>query len=302
LVPLLPRLLLGHDISKGIGRPFPSPRHYPTTLPARYLRRHGLDCGYRSYFLLHLCAAMCPGQLLLAKVLRQRNLREHRHYHWCRLRVQWRRISLRLHLRFTPNLFSMELAYGKKPKAHVGSHFKHGLCVSKRFCPLQRSWLLNMVLHSASIAVTVRMGYLMNFKSPDFLWDTLDVAVWSDIEQGLAITAGSLATLRPLYRDVTKFLLGWTDAAPNTFPSERKDSRKWYRTPSVDHHKKSGPISLVSITRVGNEEMRRSGESDGNFAARTGKSSPTGLSNDLGEANEKQRLQFVEDPGWRAKR
>lgn len=40
----------------------------------------------------------------------------------------------------------------------------------------------------------------MEFKDPDFLWATVDVAIWSDVEQGLAITAGSLATLRPLYR------------------------------------------------------------------------------------------------------
>jgi hypothetical protein len=42
----------------------------------------------------------------------------------------------------------------------------------------------------------------MDFKNPDFLYATVDVAIWSDIEQGLAITAGSLATLRPLYRQV----------------------------------------------------------------------------------------------------
>lgn len=145
-----------------------------------------------------------------------------------------------------------------------------------------------MVLFSASVAVTVRMGYLMKFKSPDFLWDTLDVAIWSDIEQGLAITAGSLATLRPLYRDITKRLLGWTDAA--TFPTDRKDSRGWYRTPSSDNHpKRSGPFSLMTITRVGDEETRRSGESDEELAARMGKPSPIKLRNDLVDANEQNK-------------
>lgn len=52
----------------------------------------------------------------------------------------------------------------------------------------------------ASIAVLCRMAYVMDFKNPDFLWATLDIAIWSDTEQGLGITAGSLATLRPLYR------------------------------------------------------------------------------------------------------
>jgi hypothetical protein len=35
----------------------------------------------------------------------------------------------------------------------------------------------------------------MELANPDFLWATVDVAIWSDIEQGLAITAGSMATL-----------------------------------------------------------------------------------------------------------
>lgn len=51
---------------------------------------------------------------------------------------------------------------------------------------------------SASAAVIARLPYVKHFNSPDFLWATTDIAIWSTIEQGLAITAGSLATLRPL--------------------------------------------------------------------------------------------------------
>ncbi|KAF2704937.1 hypothetical protein K504DRAFT_104160 [Pleomassaria siparia CBS 279.74] len=51
----------------------------------------------------------------------------------------------------------------------------------------------------ASSAVIARLPYLSMFNSPDFLWDTFDIAIWSSVEQGLAITAGSLATLRPLF-------------------------------------------------------------------------------------------------------
>ena len=71
---------------------------------------------------------------------------------------------------------------------------------------------------SASIAVAVRFAYIHNFKNPDFLcksymlsllcWShllnyigaTLDIAIWSCAEQGLAVIAGCLATLRPLVR------------------------------------------------------------------------------------------------------
>ncbi|KAH7020776.1 uncharacterized protein B0I36DRAFT_275155 [Microdochium trichocladiopsis] len=52
----------------------------------------------------------------------------------------------------------------------------------------------------ASCAVTVRLAFLNDFTSPDFLWATTDIAIWSQTEQGLAIAAGSFATLRPLFR------------------------------------------------------------------------------------------------------
>ncbi|KAG8673133.1 hypothetical protein FPOAC1_006437 [Fusarium poae] len=52
----------------------------------------------------------------------------------------------------------------------------------------------------ASAAVVARFPYLAGFKEPDWLWHTIDVAIWSIIEQGLAITATSLATLRPLFK------------------------------------------------------------------------------------------------------
>ncbi|KAL2267870.1 hypothetical protein VTJ83DRAFT_5147 [Remersonia thermophila] len=50
----------------------------------------------------------------------------------------------------------------------------------------------------ASAAVLVRMPYLHLIGSDEFLHDSFQVAVWSSVEQGLAITAGCLATLQPL--------------------------------------------------------------------------------------------------------
>ncbi|KAL7785847.1 hypothetical protein V8C37DRAFT_393546 [Trichoderma ceciliae] len=52
----------------------------------------------------------------------------------------------------------------------------------------------------ASVAVAVRLGYIKNFSDPDFLYSTVDIAIWSTTEQALGIAAGSLATLRPLFR------------------------------------------------------------------------------------------------------
>lgn len=43
---------------------------------------------------------------------------------------------------------------------------------------------------------------MKQFRSRDFLWETTDIAIWSTVEQGLAITAGSLAAVRPLFQVV----------------------------------------------------------------------------------------------------
>jgi hypothetical protein len=81
----------------------------------------------------------------------------------------------------------------------------------------------------ASVAVLCRMAYVMDFKNPDFLWATLDIAIWSDVEQGLAITAGSLATLRPLYRKLaTRLGINTTGQGESG-----KGTPQWYGGPST---------------------------------------------------------------------
>lgn len=60
----------------------------------------------------------------------------------------------------------------------------------------------------ASTATLVRIPYLSGLSDVDnFLHSTYQVAIWSTIETGIAISASSLATLRPLFRqflEVTK--------------------------------------------------------------------------------------------------
>ncbi|EAU34076.1 conserved hypothetical protein [Aspergillus terreus NIH2624] len=52
----------------------------------------------------------------------------------------------------------------------------------------------------ASCAVIIRLPWVSTFYDPDFLFSTVEIALWSNIETGLGITAGSMATLRPLLR------------------------------------------------------------------------------------------------------
>lgn len=55
--------------------------------------------------------------------------------------------------------------------------------------------------NSASIATIVRVPYVVTLThTDDFLYATVDVAIWSTVEPGIGITVLSLATLRPLLR------------------------------------------------------------------------------------------------------
>ncbi|KAK2608419.1 hypothetical protein QQS21_003105 [Conoideocrella luteorostrata] len=54
----------------------------------------------------------------------------------------------------------------------------------------------------ASSAILVRFGFLPTLRDPDFLWATVDLVIWTSVEMGLAISAASLATLRPLVKAV----------------------------------------------------------------------------------------------------
>ncbi|KAH7127280.1 hypothetical protein EDB81DRAFT_846200 [Dactylonectria macrodidyma] len=98
--------------------------------------------------------------------------------------------------------------------------------------PLVLIWKLNMDRKSkialipimtmacvASTAVVIRFAYVKDFRNPDFLYATVDIAIWSTTETGLAITAGSIATLRPLIR-----LIGHKLGLSTTGPSVLEDS------------------------------------------------------------------------------
>ena len=61
--------------------------------------------------------------------------------------------------------------------------------------------------NSASSATLVRLRYLLNYNTPDnYLYGIAGIALWSMIESGLGLIAGSLATLRPLLVRIFPFL------------------------------------------------------------------------------------------------
>ncbi|KAL4948693.1 putative integral membrane protein [Aspergillus filifer] len=97
----------------------------------------------------------------------------------------------------------------------------------------------------ASSAVIVRIPFVKTFRDADFLCmpplltpfslyaqltnakgATVEIAIWSNIEAGLGITAGSLATLRPLLRHWlgSSYDASYTRGTPSPFPG-RSGSR-----------------------------------------------------------------------------
>ncbi|KAL4802519.1 putative integral membrane protein [Aspergillus unguis] len=78
----------------------------------------------------------------------------------------------------------------------------------------------------ASSAVIVRIPFVRTFAEPDFLYATIQIAIWSNVEAGLGITAGSLATLRPLLRHwLGTSTTDYTRGGPSPFPGRKSGSR-----------------------------------------------------------------------------
>ncbi|KAL2831735.1 hypothetical protein BDW59DRAFT_157697 [Aspergillus cavernicola] len=80
----------------------------------------------------------------------------------------------------------------------------------------------------ASIAIIIRIPFVQTIHNPDFLYATVQIAIWSAIETGLSITAGSLATTRPLFRI-------FSSSSPSSSPSSRNHHHYHRRNPSSYH-------------------------------------------------------------------
>jgi hypothetical protein len=87
----------------------------------------------------------------------------------------------------------------------------------------------------ACVATMVRMPFILNLThTDDFLFKTLDIALWSNVEPGVGIAAACIATLRPLLHVfIGKRTSGWfsdRNAQVKYYPSgsKRDDSGQSY--------------------------------------------------------------------------
>ena len=126
--------------------------------------------------------------------------------------------------------------------------------------------LVASILAFAAIGSTgtvIRMAYIHTLvEGPDFLYATTDVALWSTIEPGIGITAGSIATFRPLVRHCL-WKLGLGEAPrhergrsyyPSVIGQKRKNRRGYRRSLS--------PSDLVPTEHGGMTSIQIHGPDD----------------------------------------
>ncbi|OQD70352.1 hypothetical protein PENDEC_c024G02601 [Penicillium decumbens] len=73
----------------------------------------------------------------------------------------------------------------------------------------------------ASAAVIIRIPFVHHYKDREFLYNTYQISIWSNVEAGLGITAGCLTTLRPLIRFLRDTSPTSRSRTPRLFPLSR---------------------------------------------------------------------------------
>jgi len=91
------------------------------------------------------------------------------------------------------------------------------------FIPAPMLWNLNVNMRTklslmfalglgcfACCAAFIKIGSLVNYgKEGDWLWDSRDISIWTVVECNLGIMAGSIPTLRPMFKRVLGTTLGY---------------------------------------------------------------------------------------------
>lgn len=107
------------------------------------------------------------------------------------------------------------------------------------------------------MATVARIPYAKQLLSnPDYLYNFTDLAIWSTVEIGLALSASSLATLKPLFRKLnilvstrngSRLGAGTSGQGPNSRQTKDGDSA-WHS------RKRSLPFTPRNFTEIKDEE------------------------------------------------
>lgn len=132
--------------------------------------------------------------------------------------------------------------------------------------PLKTKLLVASILAFAAVGSTgtvVRMFYIHTLMDgQDFLYSTTDIAIWSTVEPGIGIAAGSIACLRPLFR-VLLWRLGFSEPPRHRSPTYSSDREQRQRRRDHRGYRRSlSPSDLVPTERHHTERLETSKEVD----------------------------------------
>ncbi|RDL42465.1 Uncharacterized protein BP5553_02444 [Venustampulla echinocandica] len=129
----------------------------------------------------------------------------------------------------------------------------------------------------ASSATIIRIPYIRGMADiNDFLYSTMDVAIWSTVEVGIGITASGAATLRPLFNAYFSSTIGGsgsgtTPSASNRQPQFNGRASRYLRSKDTETFVlrsdigKTGGVTTVIEGDADLERVQTSGDShDGN--------------------------------------
>lgn len=130
--------------------------------------------------------------------------------------------------------------------------------------------------HSGGVALLVRIPFIKVLAvSPDFLYETVDVGIWSVMEPSLGIIAGCIATLRPLVKS-WGFGKETTAGHPTTYPRSNPP-RSWAHSARVMKNMESGSPP-TSNTYISNRDSAANTLENGSEIELQGAVQPTGKS------------------------
>ncbi|TVY47169.1 hypothetical protein LOCC1_G002578 [Lachnellula occidentalis] len=107
----------------------------------------------------------------------------------------------------------------------------------------------------AGIAAIIRIPYIHVLGlTEDFLFNTIDIAIWSTVEPGLGIVAASAATLRPLFRNF--YSLPTARSSHSQKPTHAAAGQAGYVQQSNQHDVSTHRRSNSASTFSGNIELQ----------------------------------------------
>jgi hypothetical protein len=115
--------------------------------------------------------------------------------------------------------------------------------------------------NSGSTATIIRLPYTWTLKEykGDFLYRTTDFAIWTTVEVGVGITAGCMATLKPLFKSTFSSLSGTRPSLNTPWSHSRKKSTHMFGH-SLDEMKPAGRKTATTTTITGGKSASDSDE------------------------------------------